>query len=95
MIIDQEKAVAGATSVVNSLWICLTVIVWLLVPLFKPVKDADIDTKAVYKTHTLANWGQTGTQSAAALAAGAATGSAAGPTAGSADSASLALPGTK
>jgi hypothetical protein len=45
MIIDQEKTVAGATSVVNSLWICLTVIVWLLVPLFKPVKDADIDTK--------------------------------------------------
>jgi len=78
MIIDQEKAVAGATSVVNSLWICLTVIVWLLVPLFKPVKDADIDTKAVYKTHTLANWGQTGTQSGAALAAGAATGCAAG-----------------
>jgi hypothetical protein len=79
MIIDQEKTVAGATSVVNSLWICLTVIVWLLVPLFKPVKDADIDTKAIYKTHTLANWGQTGAQSAGA----------------SADSASLALPGTK
>jgi hypothetical protein len=99
MIIDQEKTVAGATSVVNSLWICLTVIVWLLVPLFKPVKDADIDTKAIYKMHTLANWGQTAAQPAAAPATGAATGSAAGSaassTAGSADSASLALPGTK
>jgi hypothetical protein len=58
MLMDKEKAVAGATAVVNSLWICLTVIVWLLVPLFKPVKDADIDTKQIYKIHTFANFGQ-------------------------------------
>ena len=74
MIIDQEKVVAGATSVVSSLWICLTVIVWLLVPLFKPVKDADIDTQQIYKIHTLANWGQGATQAVAGAGGGSAAG---------------------
>ena len=97
VIIDQEKAVAGATSVVSSLWICLTVIVWLLVPLFKPVKDADIDTQQIYKIHTLANWGQGATQAVApgvGASAGTTTGSA-GAAAGAADSTALAVPGGK
>jgi hypothetical protein len=64
-VIDQEKAVTRATGIANSLWICLTVMVWLLVPLFKPVKDADIDTQQIYKIHTLANWGQGATDSTA------------------------------
>jgi hypothetical protein len=55
-LIDQEKAVAGATDITNSLWIGLTVIVWLLVPLFKPVTDADIDTREIYRMHTLNNF---------------------------------------
>jgi len=99
MVIDQEKAAAGATSVVSSLWICLTVIVWLLVPLFKPVKDADIDTQQIYKIHTLANWGQGATEAVTPVAgsAGAGGGSAAGAArvTGSADSATLAVPGGK
>jgi hypothetical protein len=42
------------TTLSNNLWLYLTIIVWLLVPLFKPVKDADINVKQTYKFHT---WG--------------------------------------
>jgi hypothetical protein len=70
-LINQEKAVGGATAVTNSLWICLTVIVWLLVPLFKPVTDADIDTREIYRVHTLSNFMQ-------AAGAGGTTGSGTG-----------------
>ena len=93
MIIDQEKVVAGATSVVSSLWICLTVIVWLLVPLFKPVKDADIDTQQIYKIHTLANWWQG--EQAVAPVAGSGAGAGGGSAAGVSDSTALVPPQRK
>jgi hypothetical protein len=51
----QAKARADVREIItlsNNLWLYLTIIVWLLVPLFKPVKDADIDVKQTYKFHT-------------------------------------------
>lgn len=50
---DDAKEVSTLS---NNLWLYLTVIVWLLVPLFKPVKDADIDVKQTYKAHTMGNF---------------------------------------
>jgi hypothetical protein len=51
----QAKTRADVREIItlsNNLWLYLTIIVWLLAPLFKPVKDADIDVKQTYKFHT-------------------------------------------
>jgi hypothetical protein len=51
----QAKARADVREIItlsNNLWLYLTIIVWLLAPLFKPVKDADINVKQTYKFHT-------------------------------------------
>jgi hypothetical protein len=53
----QAKARADVKDIItlsNNLWLYLTIIVWLLAPLFKPVKDADIDVRQTYKFHTWA-----------------------------------------
>jgi hypothetical protein len=55
--VKQSDDAREITALSNNLWLYLTIIVWLLVPLFKPVKDADIDVKQTYKTHTFGGYG--------------------------------------
>ncbi|HEX9504175.1 MAG TPA: hypothetical protein VF974_07740 [Patescibacteria group bacterium] len=49
---DSKKEISDLS---GGLWLYLSIIVWLLVPLFKPVKDADINTKQVFYNNTLAD----------------------------------------
>lgn len=54
-IIDKENEVADSTSISNNLWLFLTILAWLMVPILKLVKDEEINLKKPYQSFTLNN----------------------------------------
>ena len=52
---EIEESVSKAGQLTGIFWIFLTVTAWLLIPIFKMVKDEDIDIKSPYKSVTFAN----------------------------------------
>lgn len=54
-IIKQQECVDESSSVSAALWLFLSITAWLLIPIFKVVKDSDINVKDPYKSLTLSN----------------------------------------
>jgi len=51
---DLEHEIADSGTALNSLWLFITITAWLLLPIFKPVIDEDINLNSPYKAFTVA-----------------------------------------
>jgi hypothetical protein len=52
---EMEASVADASKLSGTLWMFLTITAWLLIPIFKMVKDEEIDIRSPYKAVTFSN----------------------------------------
>ncbi len=55
VLCEKEKRVSEMNSLSGTLWMFLTVTAWLLIPIFKMVKDDEIDIRSPYKAVTFSN----------------------------------------
>ncbi|HYK46391.1 MAG TPA: hypothetical protein VEV83_14535, partial [Parafilimonas sp.] len=52
---EMKASVADASKLSVTLWMFLTITAWLLIPIFKMVKDEEIDIRSPYKAVTFSN----------------------------------------